>query len=38
LTRRVRTQRLVMWFVLILVYLGGSLLFKAAGYGLPGQK
>jgi uncharacterized protein len=38
LTRRVRTQNLVMFFVVILLYLGGSLLLKAAGITLPGQK
>jgi uncharacterized protein len=38
LTRRVRAQGLILWFVLILIYLGGSLLLKAAGYSLPGQK
>lgn len=38
LTRRIRAQRLVLFFVLILIYLGGSLMLKAAGYELPGQK
>jgi uncharacterized membrane protein YfcA len=38
LTRHVRTQRLVLVFVLVLLYLGGSLLLKAAGITLPGQK
>ncbi|HEY8446111.1 MAG TPA: sulfite exporter TauE/SafE family protein [Thermomicrobiales bacterium] len=38
LTRRVRTQRLVLLFVIILLYLGGSLLLKAAGVTLPGQQ
>jgi uncharacterized membrane protein YfcA len=38
LTRRIRAQRLMLLFVLILLYLGGSLLFKAAGVTLPGQK
>jgi uncharacterized membrane protein YfcA len=38
LTRRVPAQRLTLLFVLILVYLAGSLLLKAAGYTLPGQR
>ncbi len=38
LTRRVKTQNLVAIFVLILLYLGVSLLLKAAGITLPGQK
>ena len=38
LTRRVPTQRLMVLFVLILLYLGISLLAKAAGYELPGQQ
>jgi uncharacterized membrane protein YfcA len=38
LTRRIQAQRLMLLFVLILLYLGGSLLFKAAGVTLPGQK
>lgn len=38
LTRRVRTQNLVLLFVLILAYLGLSLLLKAAGITLPGQR
>ncbi len=38
LTRRVRTQNIVLLFVLILVYLGGSLLLKAVGITLPGQR
>jgi uncharacterized membrane protein YfcA len=38
LTRHVRTQNLVLLFVLILVYLGGSLLLKAVGITLPGQR
>jgi uncharacterized membrane protein YfcA len=37
LTRRVRAQRLVVLFVAILLYLGLSLLLKAAGIALPGQ-
>jgi hypothetical protein len=37
LTRRVPAQRLTLLFVLILIYLAGSLLLKAAGYTLPGQ-
>lgn len=38
LTRRIQTQNLVVLFVLILLYLGGSLLLKAAGITLPGQQ
>ena len=38
LTRRVRTQRLVLIFVAILLYLGVSLLFRAADVTLPGQR
>ncbi len=38
LTRRVRTQNLVVIFVLILLYLGVSLLLKAVGITLPGQR
>ena len=38
LTRRVRTQNLVAIFVLILLYLGVSLLLKAVGITLPGQR
>jgi uncharacterized membrane protein YfcA len=37
LTRRVPAQRLMLLFVLILLYLAASLLLKAAGYTLPGQ-
>lgn len=37
LTRRVPAQRLMLLFVLILLYLAISLLLKAAGYTLPGQ-
>ncbi|MDQ3043612.1 MAG: sulfite exporter TauE/SafE family protein [Chloroflexota bacterium] len=37
LTRSLRTQNLVVIFVLILLYLGGSLLLKSAGFTLPGQ-
>ncbi len=37
LTRRVRTQDLVVVFVLILLYLGASLLLRAFGVTLPGQ-
>jgi uncharacterized membrane protein YfcA len=37
LTRRVPAQRLMLLFVLILVYLAASLILKAAGYTLPGQ-
>ena len=37
LTRRVRTQDLVVIFVLILLYLGISLLLRAFGVTLPGQ-
>lgn len=38
LTRRVRAQNLTLLFVLILLYLGLSLLLKAADITLPGQK
>jgi uncharacterized membrane protein YfcA len=38
LTRRVRTHNLVLIFFLILIYLGGSLLLRAAGIDLPGQR
>ena len=38
LTRRVRTQRLVLVFVVILLYLGVSLLLRAGGVTLPGQR
>jgi uncharacterized membrane protein YfcA len=38
LTRRVHAQNLVLFFVVILMYLGISLLLKAAGITLPGQK
>jgi uncharacterized membrane protein YfcA len=38
LTRRLKPQRLMIIFVLILLYLGGSLLLKAVGIELPGQK
>jgi uncharacterized membrane protein YfcA len=38
LTRRVKSQNLVLYFVVILLYLGLSLLLKAAGITLPGQK
>jgi uncharacterized membrane protein YfcA len=38
LTRRLRTRSLVIYFVLVLLYLGGSLLLKAAGITLPGQE
>ena len=38
LTRRVQTQNLVVVFVLILLYLGVSLLLKAVGITLPGQR
>jgi len=38
LTRRVKAQNLVLLFVAILLYLGLSLLLKAAGITLPGQK
>lgn len=37
ITRRLATQRLVIVFVLVLAYLGLSLLLKAAGVDLPGQ-
>ncbi len=38
LTRRVPTERLVVLFVLILLYLGGSLLLRAFGITVPGQR
>jgi uncharacterized membrane protein YfcA len=38
LTRRVQAQRMVSLFVAILLYLGGSLLLKAAGVELPWQR
>jgi uncharacterized protein len=38
LTRRVRTQNLVVVFVLILLYLGFSLVLRAFGITLPGQQ
>jgi len=38
LTRKLKPQRLMLLFVLILVYLGGSLLLKGAGIDVPGQK
>lgn len=38
LTRRIRTQNLVAVFVLILLYLGLSLLLKAVGVTVPGQR
>lgn len=38
LTRKVRAQRLVALFVVILLYLGGSLLLKAGGIDIPWQK
>ena len=38
LTRRLRTRSLVVVFVLILFYLGGSLLLRAAGITVPGQE
>ncbi len=37
LTRRFKAQRLVIVFVAVLLYLGVSLLLKAAGISLPGQ-
>jgi uncharacterized protein len=37
LTRRVRSQRLILIFVLVLLYLGISLLLKAAGVDVPWQ-
>ncbi|MEZ4499062.1 MAG: sulfite exporter TauE/SafE family protein [Thermomicrobiales bacterium] len=37
LTRRFKAQRLVIVFVIILLYLGLSLLLKAGGISLPGQ-
>jgi uncharacterized membrane protein YfcA len=38
ITRRIRTQRLVIIFVLVLAYLGISLVLKAFGITLPGQE
>ena len=38
LTRRVRTQNLASIFVIVLLYLGVSLLLKAVGITLPGQR
>jgi uncharacterized protein len=38
LTRRVRTQRLIWIFVAILLYLGISLILKAANVDVPGQR
>jgi len=38
LTRRVRTQNLASIFVIVLLYLGVSLLLKAVGIILPGQR
>ncbi|MGH2559305.1 MAG: sulfite exporter TauE/SafE family protein [Thermomicrobiales bacterium] len=38
LTRKLRTHNLVAIFVLILLYLGGSLILKAFGITLPGQE
>ncbi len=38
LTRRVRAQRLVSLFVVVLLYLGLSLILKALGIELPGQE
>lgn len=38
LTRRLHPQRLMLLFVVILIYLGGSLLLKAANIEMPGQK
>jgi len=38
ITRRIRTQRLVIIFVLVLAYLGVSLVLKAFGITLPGQE
>ncbi|MGD9711843.1 MAG: sulfite exporter TauE/SafE family protein [Thermomicrobiales bacterium] len=37
LTRRFKAQRLVLLFVAVLLYLGISLMLKAAGISLPGQ-
>ena len=37
LTRRIPAQRLMVLFVLILLYLAMSLILRAAGYDLPGQ-
>ena len=38
LTRRLRARRLSLVFAAILIYLGGSLLLRAAGVTLPGQR
>jgi uncharacterized membrane protein YfcA len=38
LTRRVQAQRLVLFFVVVLLYLGGSLLLKSVGVDVPGQQ
>lgn len=38
LTRRVRAHRLVLLFVVVLLYLGGSLLLKSVGVDIPWQK
>ncbi len=38
LTRRVKAQNLVLFFTMILLYLGISLILKAANITLPGQK
>lgn len=38
LTRRLRARRLTLLFAVILLYLGGSLLFRAFGVTLPGQR
>jgi uncharacterized membrane protein YfcA len=37
LTRRIKAQRLALIFALILLYLGVSLLLRAAGVKVPGQ-
>jgi uncharacterized membrane protein YfcA len=37
ITRRLPTHRLVIIFVIVLAYLGISLVLKAIGIGLPGQ-
>ena len=38
LTRRISTERLVLVFFVILLYLGASLILKSLGVSLPGQE
>lgn len=38
LTRRVKAQRMIWFFVIILLYLGASLILSAANIDVPGQK